>query len=159
MNFPETFTLSALRIPWFQFLFQSNHQEMVEVEVKNCAIGEASFSCTGQLIPILENELPVFVAETADDPLLEDTTLAFVDISCPVVTVTLDTCVAKVATLADVAGNLDELLFSARCALSKRKTSCAILKWLQECYSIFPSSALKMILDLSRKQMLVTGHI
>lgn len=117
MNFPETFTLSALRIPWFQFLFQSNHQEMVEVEVKNCAIGEASFSCTGQLIPILENELPVFVAETADDPLLEDTTLAFVDISCPVVTVTLDTCVAKVATLADVAGNLDELLFSARCAL------------------------------------------
>lgn len=86
--------------------------------MKNCAIGDASFSCIGQLTPILENEFPVLVAETADDALLEDTTLAFVDISCPVVvTVTLDTCVAKVATLADVAGNLDELLFSARCAL------------------------------------------
>lgn len=35
MNTPETFTLSALRIPWFQFLFQSNHQEMVCYQVSN----------------------------------------------------------------------------------------------------------------------------
>lgn len=90
--------------------------------MKNCAIGDASFSCIGQLTPILENEFPVLVAETADDALLEDTTLAFVDISCPVAAAALDTCAAEVATLADAAGNLDELLFSARCALV---TACA----------------------------------
>lgn len=90
--------------------------------MKNCAIGDASFSCIGQLTPILENEFPVLVAETADDALLEDTTLAFVDISCPVAAAALDICAAEVATLADAAGNLDELLFSARCALV---TACA----------------------------------
>lgn len=86
---------------------------------KNCAIGDASFSCTGQLTPILEDELPVPVAETsgaADDALPEDTAVAFVNVTCRVVTAMLDTCAAEVAIFSDVSGNLDELLLSAVCA-------------------------------------------
>lgn len=35
MNCPEMLTPSALRILWFQFLLQSNHQETVCYQVNN----------------------------------------------------------------------------------------------------------------------------